>query len=197
MKMNTVIPKKSVFEFVQERILNNVCTPDMEELNEFDTQLFFMYGTFKNGHFRCDMLKELGGVFRNFAFTSDSNYRMYYNLVGKYPAVFEDQRVNPGRIFGEIWEVPTFAIPTLDNIESNGHLYQRKQVSLTSYVADPKTSSGDYHFCNDVWMYTGKPAAQRQYNWYDVVPRKSDLYGDYYSYAKMLDIKGLGHVATA
>lgn len=192
----SAIPKKSLFEFVNERIMNNTCTTDMEELNDYETQLFFLYGTFRNGHFRNSTLKELGGQFRNFAFTTDTTYRMYYNLAGQYPSVFSDVRVNPGRIFGEIWEVPTFAIPTLDNIESNGYLYKRERVSLTSYVADPKTSGGDYHFCDDVWMYLGKQAAQRQYTWYDVVPRHSDLYGDYYAYAKELNVKGLGQVKT-
>lgn len=138
-------------------------TPDWNELKMNHNELIpvLVYGTLKTGgrfHGALDGCPTAGE-----ALTS-SDYKML--MTESFPVVFSgcgsDFRVvECYRVKGEVYLVPLPILARLDEIEANGHMYQRKQVWVS--LLDPEqrvtTKTGYAAPSMQCWMYFGIPNA--------------------------------------
>jgi len=89
----------------------------------------FVYGTLKRGCPAESLMHELGGRFLTEAHTADK-FDMFVlrGAGGHFPAL----AINPlgAPVKGEVWEVPEWGLPVLDQYEGAPHFYQRKKIQV-------------------------------------------------------------------
>jgi gamma-glutamylcyclotransferase (GGCT)/AIG2-like uncharacterized protein YtfP len=168
---------------------SNWFTDDVTELNSFENHLVFFYGTFKIGHSRNKVLTAGGAVFQNYGFTDRDDLILKYTHQGQFPAVFtEGSTEHRGRIFGEIWKVPTILMPRIDAIENNGSYYERVYEDIL--VPDPRERTHST-LVGPCFMYLGNEEKLRKGTaWHTVACRQSVNYGRYYNYTKKVRLNG-------
>jgi len=92
-----------------------------------DKQRVFVYGTLKRGNTTRGLDTMSGSnIFISEARTSDQTYSLYD--LGTYPAV---GTVGEYYIEGEVWEVDSATMETLDRIEGYPNFYNRKKINTT------------------------------------------------------------------
>jgi gamma-glutamylcyclotransferase (GGCT)/AIG2-like uncharacterized protein YtfP len=133
--------KKETFEEFHRRMQSeNFFTPDAPELNLWEKQWVFVYGTLKKDCERGSVLKgqDFVGTFR----TATPDYLMKY-AKGKisgtgYPVALKHwigvantvKNYEKGYLMGEMYNVSPGTIARLDAIEGNGYLYRREYVGF-------------------------------------------------------------------
>lgn len=92
-----------------------------------DKQRVFVYGTLKRGNTTRGLdTMGSGNIFISEARTSDRTYSLYD--LGTFPAV---GTVGEYYIEGEVWEVDSETMKTLDHIEGYPNFYNRKKIDTT------------------------------------------------------------------
>jgi len=121
--------------------------------------LVFVYGTLKSDQRAAYMLED--ATFVAHAVTVDR-----YCMRGGtgFPVVLPG---DDGHVVGEVWRVDDDTFASLDRMESNGHMYQRQQVSVCD-------DSGSYAEVFKAWMYIGMGGVRR---WRGFAPLKADADG--------------------
>ena len=104
--------------------------------NSTSTIAVFVYGTLKRGHGNHRLLETSTRLGE--AVTADACYRM--GDTGGFPEV---TRNGLHAIAGEVYEVSTATLESLDRLEGNGQMYVREQV-------DVQLSTGE---CLTAWIY--------------------------------------------
>lgn len=95
----------------------------MENNNNNEKHLVFVYGTLKYGH--SNHIRFLGhSTYVGDAVTMDDSYQMYSH--GYFPMVIDCKDEGHNKISGEIYEVDNHTRKNLDLLESNGKLYTRQ-----------------------------------------------------------------------
>jgi len=190
--MSTAKVVQSLADFTVSRMIDNEYTKDLAILNNYKTQLLFVYGTLRHSFPRNNILVGNGGQFRCYAFTSRQDLDFKFSPSSQFPIAFstndEDRK---GRVFGEVWEIPAHLMPILDRIEQNGKLFERRRISCL-YAHSPD-ANGHQPVINDVWFYYGNNMRNAS-GFYKVEQRLSNLYGPWYGYSHMLSIKEFGGV---
>ena len=153
--------KKETFEKFHNRIrTRNWFTPDAPELNLWERQWVFVYGTLKKDCERGSVLdpKDYVGTFR----TEYPRYLLKYaggNKLGEgYPVALKHwigeasvvKDYEKGYLMGEMYNVSPGTIARLDTIEGNGFLFRREYCSFV-HMEDNFRSY-------DAWCYFGLPA---------------------------------------
>lgn len=91
-------------------------------------KLLFVYGTLKQGHIRN---KYLAGQRYLGTAALKPTYRMV--VLGGYPALVPPQEGDEGnKVRGELWEVDSQCLQTLDGIEGCPTLFVRKKLEMDS-----------------------------------------------------------------
>ncbi|MDO5849905.1 MAG: gamma-glutamylcyclotransferase family protein [Methanobacteriaceae archaeon] len=130
----------------------------------FSTRNVFVYGTLMNGESNHYFLN--GSTFLRTA-TIDG-YELYN--VGWFPAIIpaeandSSNSYGEGRVIGELYEVPTKDMPSIDRLEGEGSLYIRK-CKITEGFCHEKSLAYVYEYAQDV---TGleKINSWKEYVWY-------------------------------
>lgn len=138
---------KPLWERIAQNIMNNEeYTNDIADLNLYENQYIFVYGTLKRGCKRNELLANAGARFSGVAVSSHNNYDLLYTQDGKFPVLFENtgDKTRAGKIKGELWLVPTSLIQELDIVEANGTCFDRVERSF---------ASGNNHI--NAWVYLG------------------------------------------
>lgn len=131
-------------------------TPDGPLIRERKNHLVFVYGTLKKGFPRHGAIAR--ATFIGNAFTAAANIQMWVTQgQQRYPVIFwnnnspsnlHQDKVNAGRVFGEVYLMPPRTLDALDCIEDNGYLYQRREEQC-QVIRDGKVY---YAKC---WIYMG------------------------------------------
>jgi gamma-glutamylaminecyclotransferase len=106
-------------------------------MDEF-RHLVFVYGSLKAGFGNHALLDQTCSEFVLSTVTEGDNYHMF-GFGQSFPGVIHAKNRN-SRIRGEVYRVSDQGMKLLDQLESNGHLYQRELVKVQG-MEDP------------VWMY--------------------------------------------
>lgn len=130
-------------------------TPDYPVLNTKKEHFVFVYGTLKAGKVNHDLINKASVKFIGKAFTVSKLYVMYEKA---FPVVFkisEEKKsfFQTAHISGEIYKVPTELMPTLDMLESNGVMYQRRR---ENFILKNNQNDKDNRLIK-AWIYLGVP----------------------------------------
>ena len=127
-------------------------TPDFPERRKECNIPVFVYGTLKRGHSNHGVLN--GATFQTQGYIT---HRQEFGMrtVGTFPVVYRRSDIDENitgaapRIMGELYSVDVAGLHQLDQLEGNGYLYQREQVSILIQVGD-----GHYRAVT-AWVYIG------------------------------------------
>lgn len=123
---------KSFDVFLEKSLAVRKHTPDMPKIMKVNHHLLFTYGTLRKGGSRHSLLH--GCKFIGNAVSTIVSYHLFKYKDGGFPIAIMggSSRVDSPKaaIYGEVYIVPNYLIPVLDQIEANGKLYHR----MTSYV---------------------------------------------------------------
>lgn len=136
-------------EEMEQIISNGEYTTDYPKLCEKQEQYVFVYGTLKKtfSNHRLIQACDLVGC----GFTDSDRYFLTVHKTHGYPIAFFDNREGKrARIYGELYKVPTDLMLTLDNLESNGTIYQRRLLRVNAFG-----KNGDV-LCTPAWIYIGR-----------------------------------------
>jgi gamma-glutamylaminecyclotransferase len=135
-----------------------------------NTHLVFVYGTLKKTYGNNRLLQTSEFLGED---TTIGDFRM--KQVG-FPAVWkarEDDEISDaekpfyGKVSGEVYRVTDEVLERLDNLESNGRMYQREQVLVES------DDNGDTGMA---WMYIATPSFWKQIeNYPDIMPNEEGI----------------------
>lgn len=178
--------EKSLDQFLTDRKKAAYFTDDVMDLNVWRNHLVFVYGTLRRG-FSRNAIMEGSCEFQNYGFTERDDLCMRYAKGAGFPGVFMARDGSPesGRIFGEIWKVPTDYMIYLDQIEQNGILFDRVETDIM--CASPMNPDTDKSFrVQGCWLYYGSEYLEKQTAFTKLLPDFSSMYGKYYTYKKQL-----------
>lgn len=93
--------------------------------------LFFTYGTLKSGESRNNVLTSSNSKLIGLGFTerSDCSIRRTDEKPFGFPVFLADPK-HGLNIQGELWEIDTELLRSLDSIEARGHLYDREETAI-------------------------------------------------------------------
>lgn len=93
--------------------------------------LFFTYGTLKSGESRNSVLTQSDSKLIGLGFTerSDCSLRRTDEKPFGFPVFLKDPK-HGHPIYGEVWEIDTSLLRSLDSIEARGHLYDREETQI-------------------------------------------------------------------
>lgn len=112
-------------------------TYDMPELNRKKHHYIFVYGTLKKDFANHPIIRSQLMV--GCGYTSSDCFIMGIEKSARFPvALFCNDVDYRAKIYGEVYRVSPFEIRTLDNLESNGHLYKRYPLSIDCCQQDGK-----------------------------------------------------------
>ncbi len=140
---------------LQKRITDSM-TPDFVELKQKSSlQPVFVYGTLKKGHRLHDVLS--GCPYLGRGITSIARWDLKNAPQGSFPIMFKLKTENPhkGKVCGEVYAVDPLTMLELDEIESNGRMYQREKVHIRLRDQHYKTTTGDMNPSVQCWTYVG------------------------------------------
>ena len=121
-----------------------------------DTVKLFVYGTLKKGQCREYLLE--GSTFLGDVKT-EPKYSLYDG--GQYPMLKEGGKT---AVKGELWEIPTSLIPTLNRIEGvEFNLYKKTSISIDGFTDvigyTYQQSTSFYRKCGNQWP----PISEKKY----------------------------------
>lgn len=144
-------------------------TPDFTELKQKPWHFVFVYGTLKKDFNNHYLLSE--SVYIGKGITLAGTFKMLRTGSSYgFPIVFDGERSTAsGRITGEIYAVKPEVVAHMDELESNGIMYNRKQVRV-----EHRTDKGvKFQNC---FMYVGSPEYWNNTDTLDECPRITDKY---------------------
>lgn len=118
--------------FLDNTLRNGRHTPDMPKIMKVNHHLLFTYGTLRKGQARHSLLH--GCEYIGNAVSTIVSYQLFRHKDGGFPVAImggiPSSKEPKAAVYGEVYLVPNYLIPVLDQVEANGKLYHR----MTSYV---------------------------------------------------------------
>lgn len=149
----------------------NEYTPDFLDLKLKDYQLVFVYGTLKTGQKRNSIFKNAS--FLGEAYTATTSYIMENSEMDFPVAYHAPISTASASLLGEIYAVHPMTMLTLDKIESNGEMYERKESWF--YLLDQTVKNTKFRPSVKAWVYLGKEDFWESYPTTRVSPTKIAL----------------------
>jgi gamma-glutamylcyclotransferase (GGCT)/AIG2-like uncharacterized protein YtfP len=142
-------------EYMQEKIEEARYTQDFTRLQTRTHHLLFTYGTLMRGFPNCrPYLQGRGATYVCDGHTWSSQHVMYRLVqANPFPFILNTDNYKLGaRVRGEVWLVAPSLIKDLDNLESNGVYYNRRESLIQMSIPGVKHRPMEH-----AWMYHGIP----------------------------------------
>jgi gamma-glutamylcyclotransferase (GGCT)/AIG2-like uncharacterized protein YtfP len=160
--------KIKVLEELAQR--DNLQTPDFLDLKLEPYHYVFVYGTLKTGGRLTGYLDDC--PFLGEGVTAMHLFEMKISKSGHFPIIFEVKDPRDGNpVSGEIYIVDHKTLLTLDQIESNGEMYIRKERWVWLLDQHPKNKK-NLKPCEKCFVYEGNPTYWQGRETLNLLPTK-------------------------
>jgi gamma-glutamylcyclotransferase (GGCT)/AIG2-like uncharacterized protein YtfP len=142
-----------VQDLMESKTENNFYTTDGPKLNLWKEHDLFVIGPMKHGFSRHSLLGE--GQCLGKGYCNTTLVKMYRtnnrNTMTEPVLLFDSNATGTGRVFGEIWRVPTKTLFRLDYYEEQGTVMRRIKIPIRLSIG----KSDDQFRIQPCWVYVG------------------------------------------
>lgn len=128
-------------------------SPDLMDIRNKNEVLVFTYGTLMRGLWNHAYLRN--AKFLGQARTVFDSYEMFD---AGFPVLAETRPQEGSLVYGEVYAVDPDTLMGLDYLESNGSMYNRKEIPIKLFQQDlVEEDEKRFHPVHDCWTYFGNP----------------------------------------